>query len=64
MNLRDRGSVILIANNNVALIKRIRKGSVYFVFPSVGIEEGESPEIAVKREVFEELGVKITFRVK
>ena len=57
--MRDRGSVVLIENNKVGLIKRIRDGSVYYVFPGGGIEVGEIPEIAAKREAFEELGVKV-----
>ncbi|MEC0343726.1 NUDIX hydrolase [Peribacillus frigoritolerans] len=57
--MRDRGSVVLVENNKVGLIKRIKKGSVYYVFPGGGIEEGESPETGAKREAFEELGVKV-----
>jgi 8-oxo-dGTP diphosphatase len=57
--VRDRGSVVLIENNKVGLIKRIRDGSVYYVFPGGGIEVGEIPEIAAKREAFEELGVRV-----
>jgi len=57
--LRDRAGVIIIEKNQVALIKRIRNNSVYYVFPGGGIEEGENPETAAKREAFEELGVKV-----
>ncbi|WP_430787332.1 NUDIX hydrolase [Virgibacillus flavescens] len=56
---RDRGSVVLIENKKVALIKRIKNGSVYYVFPGGGIERGESLEDGAKREAFEELGVEI-----
>ena len=57
--MRDRGSVVLIENNKVGLIKRIREGTVYYVFPGGGIEEGETPEAGAKREAFEELGVNV-----
>ena len=57
--LRDRAAVILVENNQVALIKRIRNNSVYYVFPGGEIDEGEDPETAAKREAFEELGVKV-----
>ncbi|MGX2962132.1 NUDIX hydrolase (plasmid) [Peribacillus sp. JNUCC 23] len=57
--MRDRGSVVLIENKKVGLIKRIREGSVYYVFPGGGIEDGETPEEATKREALEELGVEV-----
>jgi len=57
--MRDRGSVILIENNKVALIKRTREDAVYYVFPGGGIEEGETPEMGAVREAFEELGVRV-----
>ncbi len=57
--VRNRGSVILIENDEVVLIKRVRDGITYYVFPGGGIEEGESPEAAAKREALEELGVKV-----
>lgn len=57
--MRDRGSVILIENNKVALIKRTREDAVYYVFPGGGIEEDETPEMGAVREAFEELGVRV-----
>ncbi|MCZ8537076.1 NUDIX domain-containing protein [Paenisporosarcina quisquiliarum] len=57
--MRDRAGVILVENNHVALIKRIRNDSVYYVFPGGGIDEGEDPKTAAKREAFEELGVTV-----
>ncbi|MCG1010759.1 NUDIX domain-containing protein [Salinicoccus sp. ID82-1] len=58
--MRNRGSVIIVKDENkVALIKRIRDQSVYYVFPGGGIEAGEEPEEAAKREAFEELGVDV-----
>ncbi|QWU46123.1 NUDIX domain-containing protein [Bacillus sp. NP247] len=56
---RNRGAAIIIQDGKIALIKRVREGEVYFVFPGGGIEEGETPEEATKREVYEELGVHI-----
>ncbi|MEM5018290.1 NUDIX domain-containing protein [Metabacillus indicus] len=58
-SLKDRGSVVLIVKNKVGLIKRTRKGSVYYVFPGGGIEKGETPEEGAKREALEELGVEV-----
>ena len=55
----NRGSVVLIEENKVALIKRVREGSAYYVFPGGGIQQDETPEAAAKREAFEELGVQV-----
>jgi 8-oxo-dGTP diphosphatase len=57
--LRDRASVVIVENNRVGLIKRIREGSVYYVFPGGGIENGEAPVEGAKREALEELGVEV-----
>ncbi|PQZ57103.1 MULTISPECIES: NUDIX domain-containing protein [Bacillus] len=56
---RNRGAAIIIQDGKIALIKRVREGEMYFVFPGGGIEEGETPEEATKREVYEELGIHI-----
>ncbi|MGG4228778.1 NUDIX hydrolase [Bacillus paramycoides] len=56
---RNRGAAIIIQEGKIALIKRVREDEVYFVFPGGGIEEGETPEEATKREVYEELGIHI-----
>lgn len=55
----NRGVAIIIQVDTIALIKRIRNNKVYFVFPSGGIEENETPEEATVREAYEELGVHI-----
>ncbi|MCY9545877.1 NUDIX hydrolase [Lysinibacillus xylanilyticus] len=57
--MRNRGSVVIVENDKVGLIQRIRDGSVYYVFPGGGIENGETPEEGAKREAFEELGVEV-----
>jgi 8-oxo-dGTP diphosphatase len=60
--LRNRGSVVIVDNKQVVLIKRVRDGDVYYVFPGGGIEAGETPGETAVREAFEELGVKVEVR--
>lgn len=44
--MRDRGSVVLITDNKVALIKRIKEKSTYYVFPG-----GESKSLKHQRKL-------------
>ena len=62
--MRIRAGIVLIENNNVALIERHRAGLNYFVFPGGGVNEGESPEQAAVREAMEELGVRVDIKLK
>lgn len=57
--IRNRGAAIIVQEGKIALIKRIREEETYYVFPGGGVEEGETPEEATKREVYEELGLHI-----
>jgi len=57
--MRNRGSVVIVENDKVMLIQRLREGSLYYVFPGGGIKIGETPEDAAKREAFEEMGVEV-----
>jgi 8-oxo-dGTP diphosphatase len=57
--LRNRSAVVIVENDKVALMKRIRDGSIYYVFPGGGMEDRETPADGAKREAFEELGVEV-----
>ncbi len=57
--MKARAAVILIENDNIALVERYRAGKHYFVFPGGKIEVGETPAAAAKRETLEELGVVV-----
>ena len=54
-----RARVVLIEDGRVALIKRVRDGKTYYLFPGGGVEEGETLEQAATREAHEELGVHV-----
>lgn len=57
--MRQRAAIILMEEEQVALIKRMRNGHTYYVFPGGGIESGETPEEAAFREAREELGIEV-----
>ncbi len=57
--MRIRAGCILIEDGKLALIERHRGGRHYFTFPGGGVDEGESHEEAVVREVKEELGLDV-----
>jgi 8-oxo-dGTP diphosphatase len=50
---------VIVQDGRVALIKRIRAGRTYYLFPGGGVEAGETPEQAAIREAHEELGVDV-----
>ena len=57
--LAPRARIVLIEHGKVALIRRVRDGHTYYLFPGGGVEEGETPLDAARREAFEELGVNV-----
>jgi 8-oxo-dGTP diphosphatase len=56
---RGRAAVVLRDETRVALIRRVRDGRTYFVFPGGGIRADETPADAATREAGEELGVRV-----
>ncbi len=55
----SRARVGIVTDGRVALIKRMRAGRTYYLFPGGGVEEGETPEQAAIREAREELGADV-----
>lgn len=56
---RDRASGVVIKGEMTLLIKRVKPGEIYYVFPGGGIESNESPRQAVIREIKEETNLDI-----
>lgn len=56
---RNRAGVIIIQDDQIALIERVRNEESYYVIPGGGIEGSETSEQAAKREASEELGVEV-----
>ena len=56
---RGRAAVVLRDETRVALIRRVRDGHTYFVFPGGGIRGDEAPADAATREARAELGVRV-----
>jgi len=60
---KDRGSAIIPYENGLILIHRVKGAGKnlkdYYTIPGGGKEENESIEDATKREILEELGIKI-----
>jgi 8-oxo-dGTP diphosphatase len=54
-----RASAIIIKDGRIALIHRHNHGKEYWTLPGGRIEEGETPEQAVDREVGEETNLEV-----
>lgn len=57
--MRISSCAIIFKNNKVVLIYRKRDNQEYYVFPGGKVEDGETNEECVIREIKEELGIDI-----
>lgn len=60
MRTDKRAAGLIIKNCQILVFKRFKEGRNYHAFPGGGVEEGETPEVAVIREMSEELCIKVT----
>ena len=56
---RSRATGVIVKDEMLLLIRRVRNGEEYYVFPGGGIERGEVPEEALVREIKEETNLDI-----
>lgn len=54
-----RAAALIVRDGKVLLIHRKKEGKEYWVFPGGGIEDNETAEEALKREVKEELNLDV-----
>lgn len=57
--LRQRVSAVIVKDGKILLIRRVKPGEEYFIFPGGGVDEGETLEEALIREVKEELSLDV-----
>ena len=55
----QRAAAVIIQNDQILLMHRQNNGREYYVFPGGGVENGESPDQAVVRELQEEFTINI-----
>lgn len=57
--MRKRAGIILVCNDEILFIKRIKNGNQYYVIPGGGIEKDENIISAAVREIREEINLEI-----
>lgn len=58
--MKKRAVGVIIKDNKILILRRIKNGEEYFVIPGGSVEKGESVKEAVVREMKEELSLDIT----
>ena len=56
--MRIRSVAVVVRDQRVLVIDRVKDGRHYCVLPGGGVEQGETPREACKRELFEETSLE------
>ena len=57
--MNKRSVAVIIKDGKILLMHRIKNGQQYFVFPGGGVEDGETIDAGIVREIKEEFGIDI-----
>lgn len=60
MQQRISARAVIFIGGKLVLIRRVRHGREYWVIPGGGVEQGETPKQAAKREAKEEIGIDVS----
>ena len=58
--MKTRARTLILRDGSILLVHRWKSGAEYYVVPGGGVEEGETIEAGVAREMFEETGLRGT----
>jgi len=59
-NCRIRTAAVIVVDNKLLMVKHKKKDKEYWLLPGGGVKYGESLSDAIKRELLEELNIKIS----
>ncbi len=57
--MADPSCVVIIEDGRVLMVQQTYQGERFWTFPGGGIEPGETPEMAARREAKEEVGLEV-----
>ena len=57
--MRQRAAGIIIQDGKILLLHRQKAGEIYYIIPGGGLEAGETPQQAAKREIKEETDLDV-----